>query len=758
MTKNPYKYTGPLDPVEDSLVCIPRQEDVLRVVDGIKRGDYWIVLGPLNIGKTTFLRQIPQAYPDGYYLYLNFSSSPKDEENFYSWITREFLNNIPHDSKYEKSLRKIDSQPGLAFFDFLKHFKAKKEKKIILLCDDVENVFLLKSFLSLWRNVFHERYHHKELNKFATILAGTKDLRNLTFGISSPFNIAETLYLEDFSDEETESLVEKPFKQLNIKIDVNAKKKLLHRLGGHPQLLQQSCYLLVQRALDKDDKPVLTGKDVDDALDDLMVNNSLLKALEQEVEENKELRILIRDILAGKIKKFHPYREFSIAGTGPIYNDSKSNCAIRNSIYETFLKELLKQPEEEFLVKKPKRKISEKFFKESQESAKENLLIEKISKDEEYIDDKIKNPMPCALKQIQVRNYYGIIKTGVQLPCDARWIFLTGENAFGKTAALRALAIGLLGPRDKETILLDPDSKSRIAVEIHNNGETFINDVGTSKFKSFTYFAAYGPSRLEIQSERGKNEITEKSTKSYSLFNDDGISLNIERELVLWFLVNDPKFESVKKILLQLLPHGADIIVDRKKKEVYYIEKENGNAFDPSPFNQLAAGNKSIIAMIGDLILRFYKEYESVEIEPENFEGIVIIDELDVHLHPRWLRQLPKILSDLFPKIQFIASTHSEIPILGAPKQSALLKVTRTREEGIQLHRIHVDFKNLLPHHLLSSPIFGMDQGIIPEANERLSDLRTGENYYKSLETDEVMKDLHQFEESHRDYPEDLFD
>jgi energy-coupling factor transporter ATP-binding protein EcfA2 len=748
MTQNPYKYTGPLDPVEDKLVCVPRQKDVRRVVDGINRGDYWSVLGPLNIGKTTFLRQIPHAYPNAYYLYLNFSSSPEDEKNFYSWIIREFLNNIPHNGKYDRSLRKKDSSPVLAFFDFLKRFKAKEEKKIILLCDDIENTTFINSFLLIWRNVDQTRYHDKKLNKFVIILAGTKDPIRLTIGPHSPYNIGEWLYLEDFSDEEAEGLVEKPFKKLNIKIDVNAKKKLLHRLAGHPQLLQQSCYFLVQRALDKDNKSILTVNDVNDALDDLMVNNSHLKVLHQEVNENKELRILIRDILAGKVKPFHPFREFSIIGTGTIRETPKSNCTIRNPIYKTFLKKLLKQPEEEFPAKKPKKKIP----------AKEKLLIKKISRDDEYIDEKIKKPMPRALKQLQVRNYYGIIKTGVHLPLDAKWIFLTGENAFGKTAVLRALAIGLLGPRDEETILLVPESSSRIAVEIHNNGKTIINDVGTSKFKSFTYFAAYGPSRLEIQSERGKNEITEKSTKSYSLFNDDGISLNIERELVLWYLDNDPKFETVKKILLQLLPHGADIIVDRKKKEVYYIEKENGNAFESSPFNQLAAGNKSIIAMIGDLILRFYKEYEPVEIEPVNFEGIVIIDELDVHLHPRWLRQLPKILSDLFPKIQFIASTHSEIPILGAPKQSALLKVTRTREQGIQIHRINVDFKNLLPHHLLTSPIFGMDQGIIPEANERLSDLRTGENYYKSLETGEIMKDLHQFEESDRDYPDELFD
>ena len=70
--------------------------------------------------------------------------------------------------------------------------------------------------------------------------------------------------------------------------------------------------------------------------------------------------------------------------------------------------------------------------------------------------------MPCAVKQLQVRNYHSIIETGIHLPVDARWVFLTGENDYGKTAILRALTIGLFGIRDQNTILLDPDSKSEI--------------------------------------------------------------------------------------------------------------------------------------------------------------------------------------------------------------------------------------------------------------------------------------------------------
>ena len=83
--------------------------------------------------------------------------------------------------------------------------------------------------------------------------------------------------------------------------------------------------------------------------------------------------------------------------------------------------------------------------------------------------------------------------------------------------------------------------------------------------------------------------------------------------------------------------------------------------------------------------------------------------------------------------------------------------MARNREKGIQIQQYRIDFKNLLPHHILTSPIFDLDDEIIPEANENLSDLRTGENYYKALEIDKMMDELKTFEESDRDFPEDLF-
>jgi len=68
-------------------------------------------------------------------------------------------------------------------------------------------------------------------------------------------------------------------------------------------------------------------------------------------------------------------------------------------------------------------------------------------------------PLTYAIRQIRIRNYHGITDTHVSgLPADAQWIFLTGENAFGKTAVLRALLIGLYGDRDGKTILFNSPS------------------------------------------------------------------------------------------------------------------------------------------------------------------------------------------------------------------------------------------------------------------------------------------------------------
>ena len=204
-----------------------------------------------------------------------------------------------------------------------------------------------------------------------------------------------------------------------------------------------------------------------------------------------------------------------------------------------------------------------------------NPITDKIEKDAEISQDSylifnssedifIKKPLPFTLKQLIVQKYQTIENLEIKaIPVDTQWIFLTGENGFGKTSILRAIAIGFIGRKDGSEIIIE-NYDSRIGIEINDNGHPKILHLWNKQIndsdKTFP-IAFYGPSRLQIQTEQTQNGIAKKSTTTYSLFNSDGILLNIEFELLIWSLEKNPRFNSVKKTFLTLIPYLSDIEV-----------------------------------------------------------------------------------------------------------------------------------------------------------------------------------------------------
>jgi predicted ATPase len=88
----------------------------------------------------------------------------------------------------------------------------------------------------------------------------------------------------------------------------------------------------------------------------------------------------------------------------------------------------------------------------------------------------------------------------------------------------------------------------------------------------------------------------------------------------------------------------------------------------------LSAGFQSTIAWIADLIGQVALEAGEV-IDPAAMEGLVLIDEIDQHLHPRWQARLVTALKRIFPRIQFVATTHSPMILPGlAPGEVVMLR------------------------------------------------------------------------------------
>jgi len=372
-----------------------------------------------------------------------------------------------------------------------------------------------------------------------------------------------------------------------------------------------------------------------------------------------------------------------------------------------------------------------------------------IFEDEEKI-------FPYCLKSLKVQNFQGIKHAAIEnLPVDTQWVFLVGENGFGKSTVLQSIMLGLHGSKDD----IIQNRNSRIQVEYKSEKENFINDCWHNP-SPLAHLAAYGPSRLNLQADATLSDEARKSSVTYGLFNSDGALLNIEAKLKDWLLQKDKKrFELVKKAFLKLIPYLSDMRLNESTSQIEYLEKDiidGTETYEPLPYQKLASGFRAIIGLAGDMIVRLSNAQPTIK-DPAQLKGIVLIDELDLHWHPKLQKQIPQLFSGVFPKVQFIVSTHSPIPLLGAPHNSVVLKVTRTKEEGVKIERVEVDLKYLTPNLILTSGIFDMDD-VLSVENDDLTKTRTEDTFEEMKHNDEVEDYLAEFEKSNRQFPDELFE
>ena len=117
-----------------------------------------------------------------------------------------------------------------------------------------------------------------------------------------------------------------------------------------------------------------------------------------------------------------------------------------------------------------------------------------------------------------------------------------------------------------------------------------------------------------------------------------------------------PLFDTVQRAIIGCLDGSTDLYFDADIGEI--IAEIDGQ--EKQPFNNLSDGQRCMLAMTGDIAekaatLNPHLGDQALSETP----GIVLIDELDLHLHPKWQRRVIEDLRRTFPKIQFFATTHS---------------------------------------------------------------------------------------------------
>lgn len=394
------------------------------------------------------------------------------------------------------------------------------------------------------------------------------------------------------------------------------------------------------------------------------------------------------------------------------------------------------------------------------------------------------------IQRLTIKNFKKFRECRIDL--DPHFNLFVGENAAGKTSILNALTIAIdswfLGMRTAERAVgIDgdevhllavpqPDSTTFekqfpvvIEVQAFVQGQSvqwarkLLREGGkttTGRTKEVVVLAeqadhavregreivlplicSFGAERLWYESAhykpRKKDDAAPRRPSRFDGYSDcTGFNIQ-ETELVKWMRVEylasrqrgtpTLAWGTVKGAIVSCIEDTTDLFFDDRLNE--FIVRMEG--LGDQLFSNLSAGQRIMLTLIGDLVRRI------TMLNPHLGEralletpGVVLIDELDLHLHPKWQRRVTHDLKRTFPLVQFVATTHSPQLIGEAfPREVRILEngavFTPTRSFGVDSSRIleevmHVSRRNEGTEELLSRMAKQIDEERFDDAKNTL--------------------------------------
>ena len=188
-------------------------------------------------------------------------------------------------------------------------------------------------------------------------------------------------------------------------------------------------------------------------------------------------------------------------------------------------------------------------------------------------------------------------------------------------------------------------------------------DNSLSQGVDFRRFFEWFREREDAENESGISEDLLSRLKSLAVANPEKASQLFNQDIsevinTLNASTRDRQLTSVRTAISKFMPHMDHLRVRRQPRLHMAIDK-NGETMNVA---QLSQGEKSLIALVGDIARRLAILNPALT-NPLMGNGIVLIDEVDLHLHPSWQRSLCDRLIETFPNCQFVLTTHSPLVI-----------------------------------------------------------------------------------------------
>ncbi|MCA9208873.1 MAG: AAA family ATPase, partial [Planctomycetales bacterium] len=266
--------------------------------------------------------------------------------------------------------------------------------------------------------------------------------------------------------------------------------------------------------------------------------------------------------------------------------------------------------------------------------------------------------------------------------------------------------------------------------------------------------AYYGAGRGWLSHRERKKKTTTRPARRWAAFYDCLNERIRVADLVQWFRDETtaagnrqgrfrPGFEAVRRAVLRCVPGADGIWFDTDRKDI--LLSIDGHA---QPLSNLSAGQRMMLALVADIAIKavtqnnFLVPADTLTDEDEPLPrvlaqttGVVLIDELDVHLHPRWQRRVAHDLKSTFPSIQFVCTSHSP-QIIGElpPEEIRLLDDSEIAHPpahsfGLDSNAIledvmNADARNRMSREAIEAVEQALDVGDLELGRERLEKLK----------------------------------